>query len=80
MEVDEIFQKYGKKLEKEVNMEVDVSGFSKEYIQFKEDMMPQLSRYEKLCKGLGSILKLKIAKKDEEKIQKRKKKDCGYER
>jgi len=70
MNYDEILAKYGKKLEQEVNTEVDIGSFSKEYLQFKEDMMPQMSRYEKLCKGLGSILKLKVAKKDEEKIQK----------
>ena len=33
-------------------------------------MAPELSKYERLCKGLGSFLKIKLAKKDEEKIQK----------
>jgi len=70
MDAEEIFQKYGRKLEQEVNTEVDVGSFSKEYLQFKQDMMPQLSRYEQLCKSLGSIIRLKVSQKDKEKIQK----------
>jgi len=70
MNTEEIFRKYGKKLQEEVMEEVDVSKVSREYIQFKKDMMPSLSRYENLCRGLGSILKIKLAKKDEEKISK----------
>lgn len=69
--VEDIFKRYGRKLESEVSAEkIDVGGFSREYLQFKEDMMPQLSRFERLCKGLGDIIKIKIAEKDEEKIQK----------
>jgi len=69
--VDEIFKKYGRKLKEEINTEkIDVDSFSKEYLQFKKDMMPSLSKYETLCKGLGNIIRLKVAKKDEERIQK----------
>jgi len=71
MKIDEIFKKYGKKLDSEIKTEaIDVGEFSTEYLQFKKDMMPSLSRYEKLCKGLGSIIKLDVSKKDEIKIQK----------
>ena len=71
MKIDEIFKKYGKKLDSEIKTEaIDVGEFSTEYLQFKKDMMPSLSRYEKLCKGLGSIIKLDVSKKDETKIQK----------
>ena len=70
MSIDEIFKKYGRKSEIEKESEIDISSFSKEYWQFKQDMMPELSRYKRLCLGLGSILKLKVSKKDEEKIQK----------
>ncbi len=71
MNVDEIFNKYGKKLEREIETEkIDLGNVSKEYVQFKNDMMPQLSRYERLCQSVGSIIKLRIAKKDEEKVQK----------
>jgi Flp pilus assembly protein TadB len=45
-------------------------NFSSEYLQFKREMMPQLSRYEKWCKSLGNIIKLKVSEKDKIKIQK----------
>ncbi len=64
---DEVLKKYERKLENVGGEERDVS---KEYMQFKEDMMPDLSRYESLCKSLGSIINLRIAEKDRRKIQK----------
>ena len=67
--VDDIFKKYGRKLEKDVNQEVNVGQVSKEYLQFKKDMMPSLSKYESWCKSLGNIFTLKLAKKDNDKIQ-----------
>ncbi len=71
MNYKDILKKYERKLEKEIrSKEVDVSEVSKEYLTFKKEMAPELSKYERLCKGLGSFLKIKLAKKDEEKIQK----------
>jgi hypothetical protein len=74
MDVNEVLKKYSRKIEEEmgnynqVNLKEDTS--SKEYFQFKQDMMPELSRYERLARGLGSILKIKLAAKDEQKIKK----------
>ena len=69
--IDEIFKKYGKKLEGEItNYNLNINKVSEDYLKFKRDMMPSLTRYEKLCQSLGTILKIKIAKKDEEKISK----------
>lgn len=42
---------------------------SREYSQFKGDMIPEISRYERLCKSLGNIISVKVSQKDEEKIQ-----------
>jgi hypothetical protein len=77
---DEILKKYGKLMETrqtEVaplnnlgNNSGNENGFSREFQNFKEDMMPQFSRYERWCNNIGSILKLKLSSKDEEKIQK----------
>jgi len=69
--IDEIFKKYGKKLEGEItNYNLNINKVSEDYLRFKRDMMPSLTRYEKFCQSLGTILKIKIAKKDEEKISK----------
>ncbi len=68
--VEDIFKKYGRKLEKEVDSYEERQDSSKEYLQFKQDMLPELSRYEKLCKGLGSVINLNVAEKDKKKIQK----------
>jgi len=71
MEADEIFKKYGRKLDEQINSEdIDISSFSKEYQSFKQDLMPQLSRYEQLCKTLGNIVKINVSEKDRAKIQK----------
>jgi len=74
MDVNDILKKYSRKIDKEIQTDVvsESTGqdFSREYLQFKQDMMPSLSRYEKWAKSLGNIIKIKLAEKDEQKIQK----------
>ncbi len=68
----EILKKYSKKLESEIDPE-DYSlpkNFSQEYSEFKQEMIPELSRYERWAKSLGNIVKIKIAEKDRKEIQK----------
>ena len=67
---EEILKKYGKKLESEIGTEPQARDYSKEYTLFKEEMIPQLTKYEKWAKSLGNILKVKVAEKDRIKIQK----------
>ncbi len=71
-EVDDIFQKYSKRIEQQIQS--DSFGAERDtsldYMQFKREMAPELSRYEKWCKSLGTIIKLKVSLKDEIKIQK----------
>jgi len=81
---DEILKKYSRKIESQIhgyNTKVasqpigagidGEKGFtSKEYFQFKQDMIPAFSKYEKRAKGLGNVVKLKVASKDSERIQK----------
>ncbi|MEM0465430.1 MAG: hypothetical protein QXW97_01865 [Candidatus Pacearchaeota archaeon] len=78
MDVDEILKKYSKKIESQINRSnfnlnstdsSDVS-ISRDYEQFKKDMIPALSRYERLARGLGSIIRIKPSVKDEVRIQK----------
>ena len=70
-DIDEIFKKYSRKIESEIELdEAETRGFSREFQIFKREMFPKLSRYEKSCNSLGNIFKIKLAKKDEERIKK----------
>ena len=64
----EILKKYSKKLESDLNSD-SLEETSREYEQFKQDMMHELSRYERWAKSLGNFLKIKVAEKDRVKIQ-----------
>ena len=46
---------------------VDVKQFGKEYVQFRQSLMPQFTRYEKWAQSLGNVIKLKPSKKVHEK-------------
>ncbi len=63
----EILEKYSRKLESQISQ--DFEEDSKEYVKFKQEMIPELSRYERWAKSLGNIIKIKIAGKDRQKIQ-----------
>src|SRR3972149_2307105 len=68
--VDEILKKYGSKIESNVNTDIQNINYSREYVKFKEEMAPQLTRYERWCRSLGSLIKINVTKKDEEEIRK----------
>jgi len=72
MNVDEIMKKYGKKIDEQVNTgNAGMNeGFSREYMQFKKEMAPEMSKYENWCKSIGSSINIKLAEKDNIKIQK----------
>lgn len=76
MDTKDIFKKYGAKIESEISgfkPEISESlqkGYSKSYQDFQEAMTPQFSRYEKWCKSLGTLFKVKLSNSDNEKIQK----------
>jgi MFS family permease len=65
---EDILKKYEKKIEAEINTEP--ASYSKEYIKFKSEMLPEISRYERWAKTLGNLIKLKVAERDRVKIQK----------
>ena len=73
-EVEEVLKKYGREFEAYNPVQQISSDYggelSEEFLRFKQDMMPQLSKYERWCANIGGILKLKLAKSDEERIQK----------
>ncbi len=69
--VEDIFRKYGAKIEGEVKTSGITKGdYSREYVKFKEEMAPELTKFERWCKSLGAIVKIRISKKEEEKIKK----------
>lgn len=69
--VNDILSKYGAKIEKQIGTigqsKVD---YSREYVKFKQEMAPDLTKYEKWCHSLGSVIKIKISSKEEEKVKK----------
>ncbi len=74
MDVNEILKKYGKKLDEEVRNDIlggEPSVFdrnSSEFAEFKSEMLPKFSRYERWCQSFGNVIKLKLAFKDEQRI------------
>lgn len=69
--VDDILKKYENKISKSVgNNEYKMGDISKEYLQFKQDMMPALSRYEKLAKSFGNLMNVRLSEKNNVKMQK----------
>ena len=72
-EVENVLNRYGTELDSRfANYAHQPSGSedSAEFIKFKSETMPQLSRYERWCSNLGGIIKLRLSPADEERIQK----------
>lgn len=73
---EEILRKYGAKIDKKINNynstnpAISVDKYSQSYERFRKAMTPEFSRYEKWCKTLGNLFHLKLAEKDNKKIQK----------
>ncbi|MFA6023018.1 MAG: hypothetical protein WC781_02945 [Candidatus Pacearchaeota archaeon] len=68
--VDDILKKYGGKISKQIASDERVGDVSREYTEFKKEMMPALSRYEKLSKSFGSMLGIKLSPKGNAKMMK----------
>ena len=76
---DDILKKYGAKIEEQMGgggggvastATANPEAFSSIYQRFKQNMMPELSSYERWCNSLGNLFKVKVAEKDSVKIQK----------
>ncbi|MFC1685793.1 hypothetical protein ACFLZZ_02090 [Nanoarchaeota archaeon] len=65
--VDDILKKYEGKVER--SLKDEESGYSREYLKFKEEIRPKLGLYEKLAKGIGNTIKLKLSEKDEKRFR-----------
>jgi hypothetical protein len=64
---EEILQKYGKKLESQIGTES--ASLSGEYERFKQEMIPEITGYEKWAKSLGSAINIKVVERDRTRIQ-----------
>jgi len=65
-EVEEIIKKFSGKLKREIAAPLP---YSSEYLQFKEEIFPSLTRFERVCKNCSRILRTRASKKDEARIQ-----------
>jgi len=71
LNVEDILKKYGGKLESQIKTtDLGVTKDSKSYLKFKEERERKFTNYERWCKTLGSVIKLKVSQKDSGKIQK----------
>ncbi len=72
MDEKDILRKYEARLEKEMGeAEIEAeSSYSREYTKFKEEVVPTLGFYEKLCRGIGKIIRIRLKKQDAEKLAK----------
>jgi Flp pilus assembly protein TadB len=72
---EDILRKYGSKIESQMKSYGGNSGgnsnngFSKSYKDFKNSMVHEPTKYERWCKSLGSVVKMKVSDKDRDKIQ-----------
>lgn len=69
--VKDILEKHRARIENQINtVDVEDVDYSREYMKFKEEMAPELTKFERWCRSLGSVIKLKPSKKDEARINK----------
>jgi len=69
---DDILKKYGAKIESQMkgfdSAPKGRGGFSKSYDKFRAEIMPEFSRYERWCKSMGNIFKIRVGQKDKARI------------
>jgi Flp pilus assembly protein TadB len=70
VDVKDILRKHASRIESQMaGSDVEKVNYSREYLEFKQEMAPQLTRYERWCQSLGSIIKLKVSEKDKNRIK-----------
>jgi hypothetical protein len=70
VDVKDILRKHSAKIESQMNgFNSSSSSYGGAYTKFKAEMAPEYSRYERWAHSLGSLVKLKVAEKDEGKVK-----------
>ena len=68
--VDEILRKHSARIENQMKgQEINSGDYSESYRKFKAEMAPEFSKYERWCKSLGNVIKLKASTKDEARVK-----------
>lgn len=75
MDTNDVIRKYRERIESSLDpnshiQESHKNSDSKDYSQFKKDMLRTPTRYERWCKSLGNIINIKVAEKDRVKVEK----------
>ena len=61
---EEILNKYARKIESEMGSDIPKrENYSQEYKQFKQNMLPDISRYKRWTDSLGNAIKIKLSQK-----------------
>ena len=69
-EIEDILRKHESKIQSRIETTgIKKVNYSQEYLKFKQEMAPEISKYERWCKSVGSIIKLKISEKDKTEIK-----------
>ena len=73
---EDILKKYSRKLQNEVSngeyfQSASGQDFSSEYIQFRNDMLPSLSKFENYSRSMGNTMKIKLSPKDNDSMIKK---------
>ena len=70
---EDILKKYGKKIEKQINASPNSKNFgknaSREYIKFKQEMLPETTTYKRWADTLGNLIKIKVPEKDKKRVE-----------
>ncbi len=72
-DIKRIIEKYERKLGSQIAVDnsqyASSDEISREYSKFKDDMIPQISRYERMCKSVGNAIKINVKQSDAIRIQ-----------
>ena len=64
---EEVLKKYGQIIESKFGTEK--ANYSQDYVEFKEEMIPKITRYERWAKAIGGLANIKLGQKDQKTIQ-----------
>ena len=68
--VDDVLRKHAGRIESQVKTsDIIKTNYSREYVKFKREMAPELTRYERWCRSVGNVIKLRVIEKDRERTQ-----------